>query len=82
MYYVRVLDGRRDDFRSFLQDHGIDTGIHWQPGHTFRLFKNCQKGDLSITERIGREIVTLPFHSGIEERTLDRVASTVRKFFI
>ena len=82
MYYVRVGDGRRDDFRTFLQDHGIDTGIHWQPGHLFTLFKHCRRGDLSVTERIGREIVTLPFHSGMDERTLDHVVSVVRKYFL
>ena len=81
MYYVRVLGGRRDEFCEHLQTRGIDTGIHWQPGHWFSLFKDCRRGDLSVTECVGREVVTLPFHSGMDEKTLHRVAFTVRKFF-
>ncbi len=34
LYYLRVLNGRREAFRSFLNEKGIDTGIHWQPGHS------------------------------------------------
>lgn len=81
MYYVRVLGDRRDAFREDLLTHGVDTGVHWRPGHWFSLFKDCRRGDLSVTERVGREIVTLPFHSGMDEETLHRVAFTVRKFF-
>jgi hypothetical protein len=53
LYYVRVEAGRRDSFRQHLAERGIDTGIHWQPGHWFTLFKDCRRGDLSVTERVG-----------------------------
>ena len=81
MYYVRVVDGQRDDFRSYLLEQGVETGVHWQPGHLFSLFKNCRAGDLCITEKIGKEIVTLPFHSGMEDKIIDRVICAVRSFF-
>ena len=45
---------------NFLKKNGIDNGIHWQPNHTFTLFKKCKSGDLSVTKKIKNEILTLP----------------------
>jgi dTDP-4-amino-4,6-dideoxygalactose transaminase len=81
LYYVRVPEQQRDAFRAALRDRGVDTGIHWQPGHCFTLFRQCRRGDLSITESIGREIVSLPLHSAMNIGTLDRVIEAVRSFF-
>ncbi len=72
LYYLRVPETARDDFRAALADRGIDTGIHWQPGHWFTLLKDCRHGDLSVTDRVGREIVSLP---------LDAVCTAVAAFF-
>ncbi len=81
LYYVRVEGDRRDAFRQHLADRGIDTGIHWQPGHWFKLFRDCRRGDLTVTERVGREIVSLPLHSKMAAATLDRVCEAVLAFF-
>lgn len=81
LYYVRVEGDRRDAFRQHLADRGIDTGIHWQPGHWFKLFRGCRRGDLTVTERVGREIVSLPLHAKMAAGTLDRVCEAVLAFF-
>jgi dTDP-4-amino-4,6-dideoxygalactose transaminase len=81
LYYVRVPPDRRDEFRRHLLEQGIDTGIHWQPGHWFTLFKDCRRGDLSVTERVGHEIVSLPLHSGMARQIQDRVIEAVKSFF-
>jgi dTDP-4-amino-4,6-dideoxygalactose transaminase len=81
LYYVRVPADSRDDFRRHLLENGIDTGIHWQPGHWFTLFQNCRRGDLTVTERVGHEIVSLPLHSNMARETQDRVVDAVKSFF-
>jgi dTDP-4-amino-4,6-dideoxygalactose transaminase len=81
LYYVRVEGDRRDAFRRHLAERGIDTGIHWQPGHWFQLFRDCRRGELPVTERVGREIVSLPLHSKMAASTLDRVCEAVLAFF-
>ncbi|BDU70718.1 aminotransferase [Geothrix oryzae] len=81
LYYIRVPPEARDDLRGFLQERGIDTGIHWQPGHWFTLFKDCRKGDLGVTERVGHEILSLPLHSAMQDADLDRTVTAIRAFF-
>lgn len=82
LYYIRVPEAMRDSLRAHLLERGIDTGIHWQPGHWFTLFKECRKGDLSITDRVGKEILSLPLHSMMSRVALDRVTDSVRSFFL
>lgn len=81
LYYIRVPDSARDALRGYLFDCGIDTGIHWQPGHLFSLFKNCRKGDLAVTESLSKEILSLPLHSDMSAATLRRVADGITSFF-
>ena len=81
MYYILVKDGRREQLIEFLREKGIDTGIHWQPGHQFTLLETCRKSDLSVTEKIGKEILTIPTHSVMEQDDLLRITKTIREFF-
>lgn len=81
LYYIRVPENERDNLRAYLLEQGIDTGIHWQPGHWFTLFKDCRRGDLSITDQVGKEILSLPLHSLMSIETLERVVSGVAGYF-
>lgn len=81
LYYVRVPAAKREAFREHLRNYGVETGIHWQPGHWFSLFKNCRRGDLSVTERVGQEIVSLPLHSCMTTDTLERITNAIESFF-
>ena len=81
MYHIRVGAEVRDHFRSYLADFGVGTGIHWQPGHWFSLFDNCRQGDLKVSDRVGREIVTLPFHSMMDHDDRDHVVDVISSYF-
>jgi dTDP-4-amino-4,6-dideoxygalactose transaminase len=81
LYHVRVPAERRDGLRSHLSSRGIDTGIHWQPGHWFTLLRDCRRGDLAVTDHVGHEILTLPLHSAPAPGTVERVIDAVRSFF-
>lgn len=80
LYYLRVRDGRRDDFRDHLHSNGVDTGIHWQPGHRFELFRDRRRGPLTVTEQVCEEIVTIPLHSEMPDGVLGTVVDVVRSF--
>lgn len=80
-YVVRVMDGRRDEFRQHLKERGVDTGVHWLPGHWFTWLKSCRGADaLPVTDRIGGEIVTLPLWSSMDEGSLATIIDAVRDF--
>ena len=81
LYYIRVPQDERDALRAFLSEKGVDSGIHWQPGHRFNLFKDCHRGPLPVTEKVGREILSLPLHSMMEQETVARVAAAIKEFF-
>ncbi|MDX2074212.1 MAG: DegT/DnrJ/EryC1/StrS family aminotransferase [Alphaproteobacteria bacterium] len=81
IYYVRVQHGKRAEFIQSLKEQGVDTGIHWQPGHRFSLFVQARRDALPVTERIAEEIVTLPLHSGMDKDEQERVIAAVKGFF-
>jgi dTDP-4-amino-4,6-dideoxygalactose transaminase len=81
LYYIRVPADDREALRAHLRERGVDTGIHWQPGHWFTLLKDCRRGDLSVTDRVGHQVVSLPLHSMMATETLDRVIEGIRSFF-
>jgi dTDP-4-amino-4,6-dideoxygalactose transaminase len=81
LYYIRVLNGERQQLRDFLKSNGMDTGIHWQPGHHFSLFRNLKTGDLTVTERISSQILSLPLHSKMPDEYVHRICTSLTKFF-
>lgn len=80
LYYILVPENHRDALRAHLLEAFIDTGIHWQPGHWFTLFKDCRKGDLSVTDRVGREILSLPLHSNMSDENINRIVAGVLSY--
>jgi len=75
-YWIRVKN--REKFRENLLKKGIETGTHYKPIHNFSLYKSKIK--LPITEKIGKEIVTLPTHPNITEKDLEKIIKTVNQF--
>lgn len=81
LYLIRVPAANRRPFREFLKERGVDTGVHWPAGHWFTLLRDCRRGDLSVTDRVATEIVSLPLHSDMERAAQDQVVDAVRSFF-
>jgi dTDP-4-amino-4,6-dideoxygalactose transaminase len=81
IFYVRVPAEERDAFRTYMHEHGVDTGVHWVPGHSFNLLKDCRMDGLTVTRKAAAEIVTLPLHSCMEEAAQQHVADTVVAYF-
>ena len=81
LYYILVDPAHRENLREYLSNSGIDTGIHWQPGHTFSLFEDCRRGDLSVTEEISRQVLSLPLHSMMSLEVVRRIAETIGDYF-
>jgi dTDP-4-amino-4,6-dideoxygalactose transaminase len=81
-YVIRVLDEQRQRLRVFLKERGVDTGIHWAPGNTFTLLRNCRGADmLPVTDEIGKQILTLPLWSFMDDEIIENVCQEIRGFY-
>jgi perosamine synthetase len=80
MYVVRVSAGSREAFMAHLQARDVETGIHYLPNHWHSLYRDSPT-DLPVTDRIGREIVTLPLHCCLTDTEVDQVILAVKSFF-
>ncbi len=72
-YWIRVKN--RTKFRKKLSEHGIETGIHYKPIHTFSYYRSKTK--LPITEKVGKEIISLPTHPNLTEENIEKIIKTV-----
>jgi dTDP-4-amino-4,6-dideoxygalactose transaminase len=82
LYYIRILNGRRNELREHMKLAGIDTGIHWQAGHNFTYLKDCRRGILNVTEKITEQILSLPLHSKMSNEDVERVIDSIKSFEI
>lgn len=81
IYSMRVPAESREPLIAHLQERLIDTGIHFVPVHRHSYFMDAPHGDLSVTERVVREVLTLPLHSNMKPEFVDRVIDGVTSFF-
>lgn len=81
IYTLRILDGKREDFIQHLMNLEIDTGIHFMPVHQKTYFKNARCNDMTVTNKISQEIVTIPLHSNMKLEFVQRIISGVTSFF-
>lgn len=74
---------QRDELREHLHTNGISTGIHYPiPVHLQRGFNNLgyKEGDLPQTERVCREVLSLPMYPELTSETVMEIAESVRQF--
>jgi dTDP-4-amino-4,6-dideoxygalactose transaminase len=80
IYSLRVAGGRRARFIDHLRARGVDAGIHFVPVHRHTYFQNARRGDMTVTERVVDEVVTLPLHSNMRPDFVERVIDAVASF--
>jgi len=79
-YTLRVLNGRRDDFRSYLSDLGIPSMIYYPiPIHKQKPYRNNQY--LENTDILLNEVISLPIHSELENSKQDYIIENALNFF-
>jgi dTDP-4-amino-4,6-dideoxygalactose transaminase len=81
LYVVRVQD--REALQAHLAEAGIGTGIHYPiPLHQQKAYEHlrCKTGDFPVTERIAREIVSLPMFPQLNYAQQDEVVNKTKEF--
>jgi len=81
IYSLRVPAEAREAFIAHLSDRGVDAGIHFVPVHRHTYFADARRSPMPVTERVVDQVVTLPLHSVMAERAIERVIEAVLEFF-
>lgn len=82
MYTIKLKRGNRDEFVRKLKQNGIEASVHFDPPVHLQTFymKNYgyKKGDLPITEKLSKSIVTLPMYPGMTKKQLDYMIKLIK----
>lgn len=81
VYHLYVIrHPERDRLQNDLKAHGIGTLIHYPiPIHLQPAYQDLgyQPGSLPVTERVGREILSLPLYVGLRDEDVQTVARVI-----
>jgi len=69
LYWIQVK--RRKDFMKNMAQNGIETGIHYIPLHKTTHYHSKKR--LPVTEKVCKEIVSLPMHANLSESDVDYI---------
>jgi len=81
LYVIRTQN--RDDLQRHLSEHQIATGLHYPiPLHLQNAYMNLgyKEGDFPITERMAKEILSLPMYPELTDDQQKHVAETIKEW--
>ena len=85
MYTIRISGekGTRDRLKEYLVQHGIGTKVYFDPVHLSLFYRQkfgYKGGELPITERVSREVLTLPMYPTLTKEEIDYILSQINDF--
>jgi dTDP-4-amino-4,6-dideoxygalactose transaminase len=81
LYVIQVAD--RDLLQAYLKEQGVFTGIHYPvPIHLQKCIADLgyTEGSLPVTERITKEILSLPMYAELTDDQIGHIVSTIKEF--
>ncbi len=85
MYTVRVKKGKRtrDDLMKHLAKKGIMTKIYFDPVHLTHFYrkKRGYKCKLPVTERLSKQVLTLPMYPTLTKDEINYITDNINTFF-
>ena len=82
-YTIRVKDGRRDELQKYLADHKVPSMIYYPvPMHEQEAFNKVvrRKVPLTQTDKVSKEVLSLPMYPDLTEEQIGYVCEKVRGF--
>ncbi|MCC6377016.1 MAG: DegT/DnrJ/EryC1/StrS family aminotransferase, partial [Microbacteriaceae bacterium] len=77
-YTIKVIDHDRDRFAEELTKRGVGSGVYY-PTPIHRLPSFNLKLDLPISERVAKEVLSIPVYPSLTQDELDRVVEVVNE---
>lgn len=86
-YTLRILNGKRDTFIAYLEQKGIGTSIYYPYSipeqacyQSSDLLELEYDKRLEVTNRIKREVVSIPVHPGLIQDEIEQIVTAINKF--
>jgi perosamine synthetase len=68
----------RDEFYSNLNKADIEAGVHYKPNHLYPMYAYHRRGDLSVTEKAYREMMSLPLNIGLTNEDINYICQVIK----
>jgi len=86
MYTIRINDTNqiRDKLIQYLAEKGIMSKVYFDPIHLTHFYRNkfgFKKDDLPITEKISKQVLSLPLYPTLTEKEIDYITNNIYNFF-
>ncbi len=81
LYVIRAP--YRDELNAYLNEQGIGSIVHYPaPNHLLECFKNLgyKRGDLPVTEKVSKEVLSLPLYPELTLEQIRFVSETIQSF--
>ncbi len=82
LFVVRSL--KRDDLKHFLEENGIQAGIHYPvPLHLTAAYQCLGvpgRGSMPVTERLAAEILSLPMYPELTDAQINYMIAKLQEF--
>jgi len=82
MYTIKLKKGNRNILVKKLKEKGIEASVHFDPPvHLQSYYKkkyNYKNGDLPVTEKLSRSIITLPMFPQMTKKELDYIILNIK----
>jgi perosamine synthetase len=85
MYTVKVRGGEktRDGLKGYIAEKGVMAKVYFSPVHLTSFYRDrfgFQGGELPMTERISKQVLTLPMYASLTKDEMDYVIESVKGF--
>lgn len=84
-YTLKVPAHLRDDFKEYLSKKEIPSMVYYPiPLNRQKAFQNLGRtiGDLTVTEDLCRQVISLPMHTELTDTELQYITKTIKTYFI
>jgi dTDP-4-amino-4,6-dideoxygalactose transaminase len=79
-YYTPQWE-RRDELSEWLAASGIATSVHFKPLSEMSYWKKAVKNPLPVTDRVWKNLLTLPCYHSMTDMDVSYVISQVKEFY-
>ena len=83
LYTIRVVGNKRNLLMNYLKKKGIMTKVYFKPIHLTKFYREqfgYKGGELPVTEKISKEVLSLPLYPTMTEEEINYIVSSIKEF--